>query len=104
MPALRVWAYRVWDYVAMCKCRDYLVFSYSVGFTDYFFLFLLSSQKRIERGTKMTTALKMISSAMTDRVRFSGLHVLFLDGILYSLLFSLIGEVNTKDVTKDFLT
>ena len=93
MPALRVWAYRVWDYVAMCKCRDYLVFSYSVGLTDYFFL-----------GTKMTTALKMISSAMTDRVRFSGLHVLFLDGILYSLLFSLIGEVNTKDATKDFLT
>lgn len=27
MSALRVWAYRVWDYVAMCKCRDYLVFS-----------------------------------------------------------------------------
>ena len=38
MPALRVWAYRVWDYIAMCKCRDYLVFSYSVGLTDYFFL------------------------------------------------------------------
>ena len=70
MPALRVWAYRVWDYVAMCKCRDYFVFSYSVGLTDYFFLSLLSSQKRIERGTKMTTALKMISSAMTDRVKF----------------------------------